>query len=277
MILENYHFNYSLTTNTDKHLILFLHGFMGNIHEFDATIKLLADDFSYLILDLPGHGNTQVSGVDNYYTMPKTAEAIISLLDKLNIPKCFLVGYSMGGRLALYLTLNFSERFYKVILESASPGLATELERLKRVKDDAQIARKLARSGSKKDFGAFLFNWYNQSIFGSIKNHPEFNRMLESRLQNDPIELTKSLQFMGTGNQPSLWDKLQNNQIPLLLMVGENDAKFIDINQEMAQICPVSQLVIISNSAHNIHFENTSEFVDNLKVYFQSTTLPAKR
>jgi 2-succinyl-6-hydroxy-2,4-cyclohexadiene-1-carboxylate synthase len=209
--------------------------------------------------------------------MPKIAEAIISLLDKLNITKCFLVGYSMGGRLALYLTLNFPERFYKVILESASPGLATEPEQLERVKRDAQIARKLARSTSKIDFAAFLFNWYNQPIFGSIKNHPEFKIMLESRLQNHPQELTKSLQFMGTGSQPSLWDKLPNNQIPLLLMVGENDAKFIDINTEMAQICRASQLKIINNSAHNVHFENTSEFVDNLKVYFQSTTLRAKR
>ncbi|WP_414574640.1 2-succinyl-6-hydroxy-2,4-cyclohexadiene-1-carboxylate synthase [Anabaena sp. CCY 9402-a] len=277
MISENYHFNYSLTTNTDKHLILFLHGFMGNIHEFDATIKLLADNFSYLILDLPGHGNTQVSGVDNYYTMPKTAEAIIRLLDKLNIPKCFLVGYSMGGRLALYLTLNFPERFYKVILESTSPGLATEAEQIERIQRDAQIARKLARSVSKIDFAAFLFSWYNQPIFGSMKNHLSFNRMLESRLQNNPQELTKSLQFMGTGSQPSLWNKLQNNQIPLLLMVGENDAKFIDINKEMAQICRASQLKIINNSAHNIHFENTSEFVYHLKVYFESTTLPAKR
>jgi 2-succinyl-6-hydroxy-2,4-cyclohexadiene-1-carboxylate synthase len=277
MILENYHINYSLITNAHKHLILFLHGFMGDIHEFDTAINLLGDNFSYLKVDLPGHGNTQVLGGKEYYTMPKIAEAIISLLDKLNITKCLLVGYSMGGRLALYLTLNFPERFYKVILESASPGLATEPEQIERVKRDAQIARKLARSTSKIDFAAFLFNWYNQPIFGSIKNHPEFKRMLESRLQNHPQELTKSLQFMGTGSQSSLWDKLPNNQIPLLLMVGENDDKFIDINKEMAQICRASQLKIINNSAHNIHFENTSEFVYNLKVYFQSTTLPAKR
>lgn len=270
MILENYSFNYHLINNGYKKLIFFLHGFIGNIHEFDAVINLLGNDFSYLKIDLPGHGNTQVLGVDDYYTMPKTAAAIISLLDKLNINKCFLVGYSMGGRLALYLTLNFPERFEQVILESASPGLLTETERLERVKRDGQIARKLTRIVSKVDFSDFLFNWYNQPIFGSLKHHPQFNLMLENRLQNQPTELVKSLQLMGTGSQPPLWDKIQDNQIPILLLAGENDPKFIHINQQIAIICPRCQLEIISNAAHNIHLENTSEFVRCLRVFFDN-------
>ncbi|ABA23917.1 Alpha/beta hydrolase fold protein [Trichormus variabilis ATCC 29413] len=268
MTIENYQFNYSLTSNTDKPVILLLHGFMGNIDEFDAAIELLGDDFSYLKLDLPGHGKTQVFGGDEYYSMANTAQGLINLLDKLEISKCFLVGYSMGGRLGLYLALHFPERFYQVVLESASPGLATEAERLDRVKRDAQIARKLGRSLAKTDFTAFLLNWYNQPIFGNIKNHSWFERMVESRLQNHPHELVKSLQFMGTGSQPSLWEKLQKNQIPLLLLVGEHDEKFIDINIKMTKIAPASQLKIISNAAHNVHLENTLEFVQQLKVFF---------
>ena len=267
--LKKYKFNYYLNVNINKPLILFLHGFMGNINEFDEAIKLLAEDFSYLTLDLPGHGKTQVLGGDEYYKIEPTAQAIINLLDELKIDKCYLIGYSMGGRLALYLTLYFPERFIKVILESASPGLATEADRLERVRRDAQIAKKLSRSIIKTDFATFLSNWYSQPIFGSIKNHPEFERLLENRLQNHLTELTKSLQFMGTGNQPSLWEKLKDNTIPLLLVVSENDEKFRDINTEMANICKIAQLKVISNTAHNIHFENTVEFVQNIREFFQ--------
>ncbi|MDZ8054728.1 MAG: 2-succinyl-6-hydroxy-2,4-cyclohexadiene-1-carboxylate synthase [Aulosira sp. ZfuVER01] len=269
MSLANYKFNYSLIHNPNKPLILFLHGFMGNIDEFDEAIKLLYDEFSYLTIDLPGHGKTQVLGSDEYYTMPNTAQALINLLDELQINQCFLVGYSMGGRLALYLTLHFPERFYKVLLESASPGLVTEAERLERIKSDSQIARKLTRSIEKIDFSAFLSNWYNQPIFGDIKNHPKYNFMLESRLQNHPLELDKSLRFMGTGCQTSLWEKLKENKIPLLLLAGEYDEKFIDINQKMADICKVAQLKIIKNAGHNIHFENTQEFVQNLRIFLE--------
>jgi len=263
-----YKFNYYLNVNKNKRLILLLHGFMGNINEFDEAIKILTEDFSYLTLDLPGHGKTQVLGSDEYYTIQPTAQAIINLLDELKIDKCYLIGYSMGGRLALYLTLHFPERFIKVVLESASPGLATEAERLERVRRDAQIAKKLSRGIIQTDFAAFLSNWYNQPIFGCIKNHPEYDRMIESRLQNNPYELDKSLRFMGTGCQPSLWEKLQENKIPLLLLVGEYDKKFIAINTEMAQVCEFSQLKIISNAGHNIHFENTLAFVENIKYFF---------
>ncbi|MEH2138195.1 2-succinyl-6-hydroxy-2,4-cyclohexadiene-1-carboxylate synthase [Nostoc sp.] len=267
MTFKKYKLNYSLNVNTNKPLIIFFHGFMGNINEFDEAIKFLAEDFSYLILDLPGHGKTEVLRSDEYYKMEHIAQAIVNLLDELKINKCHLIGYSMGGRLALYLTLNFPERFIKVVLESASPGLATGAERLERVKHDAQIARKISRSIIKTDFAAFVSNWYNQPIFGYIKNHPESDRMIESRLQNNPQELEKSLRFMGTGCQPSLWEKLQDNKIHILLLAGEYDEKFIFINTEMAKICEFAQLRIIRNAGHNIHFENTLAFVENIKSF----------
>ncbi|MBW4503947.1 MAG: 2-succinyl-6-hydroxy-2,4-cyclohexadiene-1-carboxylate synthase [Scytonema hyalinum WJT4-NPBG1] len=266
MTLANYQFHYYFSGNPDKRLILFLHGFMGNSHEFDQAISLLSHEFYCLTVDLPGHGETKVLGGDECYTMPNTAHAIINLLDDLKITKCFLVGYSMGGRLALYLTLHFPERFSKVILESASPGLSTEAERVERVKRDEQIARKLERSVNKNDFAVFLSNWYTQPIFGSIKNHSQFQHLIEVRLQNNPIELAKSLRLMGTGYQPSLWEKLKENTNPLLLLVGEDDEKFIDINQKIAKTWKC-QLKIVSYSGHNIHFVNTMVFVKSVREF----------
>ena len=151
MSLKSYRFHYCFSGNSNRPLILFLHGFMGNSHEFERAISMLNNDFYCLNIDLPGHGKTQVLD-DDCYSMAKTAQELISLLDELKVKQCFLVGYSMGGRLALYLTLNFPLYFDKVILESASPGLSTEEERLERVKRDEQIARKLVRSIEKDDF-----------------------------------------------------------------------------------------------------------------------------
>ncbi len=266
MSFKNYHFHYCFTGNTTQTPILFLHGFMGNSHEFDDAILLLSKEFLCLTIDLPGHGKTKVLGSDEYYTMAKTACAVIEILDHLKITQCFLVGYSMGGRLALYLTLYFPQRFTRVVLESASPGLLTEAERLERVKRDSQIARKLSRSVG-DDFADFLLNWYNQQIFSSIKEHPQFQKLIENRLQNNPVELAKSLQIMGIGCQPSLWEKLKENTSILLLLVGEYDDKFIDINTKMTNICNC-QLKVVNHCGHNIHFENTLLFVENLRDFF---------
>lgn len=267
MSWKNYRFHYDFSGNSNKPLIVFLHGFMGNSHEFDETIFLLKDDFYCLNIDLPGHGKTQVCGDDDCYTMATTADAVINLLEELEVSRCFLVGYSMGGRLALYLTLHFPEVFDRVILESASPGLPTAKERLERSKRDGQIARKLARIIQQDDFSQFLDNWYNQPVFGNIKNHPRFEQMIENRLQNNPSELAKSLKLMGTGVQPSLWENLQDNQVPLLLLVGNNDQKFVEINRKMAQITDSCELKMIDNTAHNIHFENTAVFVKNIRFF----------
>lgn len=261
---NNYEFYYSLMGNQDLPTILFLHGFMGDHKSFEPIMSLLSNQFSCLALDLPGHGKTKVIGGDECYTMPQTAEAVIKVLDKLDIQKCFLVGYSMGGRLALYLTLKFSQRFYKVVLESASPGLKTEEECLQRIKSDKDLADKLEIS----DFSDFLEKWYQNPLFASLKEKPDFEKLWKERLKNNPFELAKSLRNLSTGLQPSLWNELKHNEIPLLLLVGEKDEKFKQINTEMATCCPSSTLKIISNTGHNIHWENMITFVKEIRQFF---------
>jgi 2-succinyl-6-hydroxy-2,4-cyclohexadiene-1-carboxylate synthase len=261
---QKYQFHYSLTDNTNQPLILLLHGFICDCQDFSSIISLLSQSYCCLAVDLPGHGKTQVTGDESCYNMSNTAQALIDLLDDLQIDKCLLLGYSMGGRLALYMTLHFPDRFYKVVLESASPGLKTEKERSHRLESDLQIAQKLENSNLKE----FLYNWYDRPLFKSLTKSPNFDRLIASRLANNPLELAKSLRNMGTGNQPSLWEKLAQNQIPLLLLVGEYDDKFKTINIEIANSCPAACLKIIPESGHNIHFENIDEFVALVRQFY---------
>ena len=257
--------NYCLKGDKKNPVLLLLHGFMGNSEDFNSVISLLSQEFCCLTVDLPGHGKTKIYGGEEYYTMPNTAQALIELLDSLKIDQCFLAGYSMGGRLALYMTLEFSSRFQKVILESASPGLKSELARSLRIQADQKLAQQLETT----NFKSFLSNWYNQPIFNSLRNHSDFKPLIDYRLNNNPLELAKSLRQMGIGKQSSLWEKLKHNKIPLLLLVGEYDRKFRLINTEMAHICPVAQLKIISHTGHNIHLENMQEWSIQVKQFCQ--------
>ncbi|HEY9700921.1 MAG TPA: 2-succinyl-6-hydroxy-2,4-cyclohexadiene-1-carboxylate synthase [Allocoleopsis sp.] len=262
--MKNYKFHYNLIGDKDQPVILFLHGFLGNCHDFAQIIPFLTAHFCCLTVDLPGHGQTIVTNEDIYYTMSYTAEAIINLLDFLQIKKCFLIGYSMGGRLGLYLTLYFPERFNKVMLESASPGLKNEAEKLTRMTNDLKIAQQLETT----DFTEFLNNWYNQPLFTSLKQHINFDELITNRLNNEPIKLAKSLRNLSIGYQPSLWEKLPENHIPLLLIVGEYDQKFININSEMVKLCPYSQMSIVNKTGHNIHWENSHKFMELIKYFF---------
>jgi 2-succinyl-6-hydroxy-2,4-cyclohexadiene-1-carboxylate synthase len=261
---KNHHFHYTLTGKKNQQTILFLHGFTGNNQDFSSVISLLSKNYCCLAVDLPGHGQTRVNGDESCYNMLNTAQALIDLLDDLQIDKCLLLGYSMGGRLALYMTLHFPERFEKVVLESASPGLKTEKDRSHRRQADSQTAQNLENSNIKD----FILNWYDRPLFKSLKKSPKFDQLIAARLANNPLELAKSLRNMGTGHQPSLWEKLAQNQIPLLLLAGVDDDKFTTINAEITSLCPAATLKIIPNSGHNIHFENIDKFVTVVRQFY---------
>jgi len=243
----------------DRSIVVFLHGFLGSGAEFDSIVAQLRN--RWMTIDLPGHGNTRFS---KEYTMANTASAIVDLLNQVEIDQANLVGYSMGGRLALYLALNYPKRFPKAMIESGSPGLKTELERAARIDRDRNLAMQI-----EADFDHFLIDWYNQPLFQSIKAHPKFEQMLKERLHNDPIELARSLREMGTGMQPNLWKKLKSHRHPLLLIVGEYDRKFVVLNQEMISLCETAELSIVPNAGHNIHFENPAWYVDQIKSFFR--------
>jgi 2-succinyl-6-hydroxy-2,4-cyclohexadiene-1-carboxylate synthase len=259
----NYQLGYSLGGNLDRPNILFLHGFLGDRHEFQPISNQLTNGYQYLSIDLPGQGETQVTE-NSDYGMEPTARAIIAALDQLQISRCFLVGYSMGGRLALYLTLRFPDRFIGTVLESASPGLKTAVEREQRSRRDWQLAAELETV----DLSEFLQKWYEQPLFASLVRSPGFAPMLERRRQNRSAELAKSLRYLGTGAQPSLWAELGQNRVPLLLLVGEWDQKFVAINGEMGSLCPLAQLQVVEGCGHNVHFENEPEFVNRLRLFF---------
>lgn len=259
----SYQFHYTLQGDRNLPVVLFLHGFMGSHADFDEPIAHLVDQFCCLAIDLPGHGQTQVLGDAEQYTMPQTAQAVIDLLDQLGIARCFLVGYSMGGRLALYLALHFAQRFPRVVLESASPGLKTDRERQERLQRDWELADQL-----EADFASFLSDWYNQPLFHPLRSHPHFEQIQARRWQNCPQSLATSLRYLSTGQQPSLWPLLSQQTQPLLLLVGDDDRKFHRLNQEIANLCPTAHLQTIPHCGHVVHLEQPVVFTDKIRTFF---------
>jgi 2-succinyl-6-hydroxy-2,4-cyclohexadiene-1-carboxylate synthase len=264
--LKQYKFSYELWGNKNHPKLFFLHGFMGSLADFKPIIEILGDQFCYLAIDLPGHGQTKILNTGLSEDIREIAESLIALLNHLDFTPCHLIGYSMGGRLALYLACRFPHIFKSVVLESASPGLATEPERSQRQQLDEQLAIQL-ETGL---WSSFLSQWYEQPIFESLRHHPNFGLLLERRSQNRPQELAQVLRKLGTGSQPSLWEELSQIQLPISLMVGELDSKFMGINQKMLPHFQNAQLSIVPSCGHVVHFEQPHAFAEILKPHLAS-------
>jgi 2-succinyl-6-hydroxy-2,4-cyclohexadiene-1-carboxylate synthase len=246
--------------------IVFLHGFMGRGADFAPIAMALGDRYCSLLIDLPGHGNS-FNANDQAYTMAATAQLVIACIDRLQLAPAYLYGYSMGGRLALYLAIHYPAYFRHTMLESASPGCRTTEAAIARQQNDAALADRLAQADA-TDFSDFLQNWYQQPLFQSLQQHPNFAALYNQRLQNNSQSLAKSLRGMGTGVQPRLWDDLATHNQPLHLLTGELDQKFTEIQTAMRAIAPQVTGSVIQQTGHNIHWENPGAVIREIASFF---------
>jgi 2-succinyl-6-hydroxy-2,4-cyclohexadiene-1-carboxylate synthase len=260
---KHYQFNYTLTGNDERPAIVWLHGFLGNLTDWDQLVNRFRDSYCCLALDLPGHGQTRTYGGQPAYSMPWCAEGIIGLLNELGIAKAHLIGYSMGGRLALYLAVNYPGYWHKIIIESASPGLPSIEEKKERWQFDQKLAARLKHG----DFRQFLSDWYAQPVFGSLRFHPDFAVLQKNREQNNRLELSRSLRGMSVGKQPSLWNKLPQIKLPIMMLVGQNDLKYVRIGEMMQRVHPILNLKIVENCSHLVHFERPGLFGDLIESF----------
>jgi 2-succinyl-6-hydroxy-2,4-cyclohexadiene-1-carboxylate synthase len=240
----------------DSPVVLFLHGFMGSSADWQDVVAAIEDRAFCVSLDLPGHG-ASLGLTQDVYAVEGTARAVVLVLDELEVERPVMVGYSMGGRLALYLALRYPERCAGLFLESVSPGFESADERAARRASDEEKAKRL-ESG---DFDAFLRDWYRQPLFESLANNESLlRRTITARRRNDPAELARSLRAMGAGSQPSLWKDLEGLAVPALAVAGELDGKYAGISSRMASISVKVEPVVIPGVGHNAHDEAPAQY-----------------
>lgn len=254
---------YHYTLAGEGPTLLLLHGFTGSAENWAPLTTALSGSYRLLALDLPGHGRTEAPADPARYTMEAVARDVDALLDHLQASPAHLLGYSMGGRLALYLALHRPRRWTSLILESASPGLATAAEQAQRVAQDEALADFIEREG----VPAFVDRWQALPLFASQKRLPQDVQQAhrEARRRNRPRGLANSLRGMGTGVQPSLWPRLGELALPVLLITGELDEKFVGIAQQMAHELPNVSLEIAPRAGHTVHLERPNFYVDLLQ------------
>ncbi len=239
--------------------LILLHGFTGSRENWQPFIDTLAEQYQVVTVDLPGHGETDGPNDPARYAMEPVAADIVALIERVSDEPAHLLGYSMGGRLALYVAVHHSQHLRSLTLESASPGLATATEQAERRDRDNALANRIEREG----IVAFVDFWEQLSLWDSQQqlSADVRGRLREQRLRNNPVGLANSLRGMGTGVQPSLWGALEQMTLPTLLITGQHDAKFQRIKDEMAERLPNVERVVIPGAGHTTHLERPSAFL----------------
>jgi len=239
--------------------VLLLHGFTGSSSTWEGMDASLP--FQLVMPDLAGHGRTTRLSQG----LEAEAEAVKKMMEECGFPSFHLIGYSMGGRLALVIALLYPESVRSLILESASPGLESEKERAARRNSDEKLARMIEREG----VASFVQFWENIPMFHSQKELPPAvqKKVREERESQSAAGLASSLRSMGTGSQASYWERLESLAMPVLLLTGTRDEKFTGIASRMSRHIPLCEWIQFNGAGHAIHVEQRDKFGTIVKTF----------
>lgn len=244
--------------------VVLVHGFSGSVEAWGEIPARLSQRLAahtaggapaptVVAVDLPGHGGSAAPADPERYRIEAVTRDLVAVLDHLGAERAIWVGYSMGGRVALATAALHPDRTRAVVLESASPGLETEGERrARRVRDEA-LAGDIHRDGLE----AFVERWMALPLFETQRRLPGAvrSRERERRLLASPLGLANTLRGLGTGAQPSFWDRLAGLTAPVLLLTGAEDRKFTELAERMAGDIPAVHRVIVPGTGHAVHLE----------------------
>jgi 2-succinyl-6-hydroxy-2,4-cyclohexadiene-1-carboxylate synthase len=240
--------------------VVLLHGFTGSARAMAELAEGLSDAHRTLSPDLVGHGRSAAPREAAAYSMPACVGQLAAVFDELDLRAAHLIGYSMGGRVALAFAVAHPARVASALLVGASAGIRDPQQRAERVRADEALAERIEREGVE----AFVDFWVSQPFLVDERRLGARGvaEAREQRLENSAHGLAASLRGMGTGAQPPIHDVLARVDIPICLAVGEDDLKFRALATEMSEELPNARIEIVPKAGHSAHADNPTAFLE---------------
>jgi 2-succinyl-6-hydroxy-2,4-cyclohexadiene-1-carboxylate synthase len=266
------HIDYYCTihqNDTNLPYLLMLHGFMGSGEVFGAVIEKLMRFCNPVTIDLPGHGKSDGSEDPERYQTEKQLNDLDSILQRLKLNSLILYGYSMGGRLALNMALEYPGYFSGMILESSTCGIISDQERKKRAGIDEKRAKEI-----ENDYTGFLKEWMSLPLFKCENIKKEHRSVYSSVMENQkPIFMAACLRGFGSGSMQPVCGRLTTFDKPVLLLAGSKDEKFVKINRQMEHELPDAATVIVRDACHRVHLDQPGKLVMEIETYIKQKIL----
>jgi 2-succinyl-6-hydroxy-2,4-cyclohexadiene-1-carboxylate synthase len=240
------------------------------LHGFTQTGRLwgefgtdLEDHHRLVRIDLPGHGSSAAVAADLWESADLVVEAVGAATGSRSAP-FDLCGYSLGGRLALHVALSHPEAVRHLIVISATAGIDDDEARKQRRIRDEEMARELEFSD---DVGAFVERWLAAPMFAGLRAGAAER---EERERNTATGLASSLRHAGTGTQVPLWDRLGEIAVPVLVMAGADDPRFVQAAVRMRDRIRHASLALVPGAGHAAHLQQPQLTARTISTWLQT-------
>lgn len=235
-----------------------VHGFTQTRRSWAPLAERLAATRPVVLVDAPGHGGS----ADHRLNLWSAGRELVRTVGEAD-----LLGYSMGARICLHAAIGSPELVRRLVLVGATAGIADPQARAGRHADDVALADSIEQGGDRA-LPDFLDRWLSGPLFGGLSAEAAG---LDDRLANTAAGLAASLRLCGTGSQEPLDDRLGQLSMPVLLVVGERDAKFRVEAERLAGGIPQAETVLVEGAGHACHLEQPDAFFEVVEAWLTRT------
>ncbi len=262
-----YHVSHWPPQEAQGDVIVALHGFSGSGLDFKVIAENKSKKYAWYAPDFIGHGETDAPCALDEYKINAIIDSLEKMLEHYKIIKPIIIGYSMGGRVALHYAIARPKSVRALVLIGTTPGIYDEREKEDRRRADYALADEIIKFGIE----AFANKWECRPVITTQNLIPEKHQkaIKERRRMNRPIGLANSLRGFGTGMMNPVWDKLRSINCRQLLVTGELDSKFARFAKLMQKESDLTHHVSIPKVGHAVHLESPVLFTNLLEDFLR--------
>jgi pimeloyl-ACP methyl ester carboxylesterase len=234
--------------------LILIHGAFDNMDMWYNQVPAFSRYFRVITYDIRGFGKTESR--EAVYSVTQFKEDLYQFTKALGIEKTYCLGFSLGGSIEVQLAIEHPELVKAVVLSNSSAGLPLSTPPPQAMERGQKIAELLGKGDMRAAAEMMAMSAFSPDF--KSKNPVEFERFVNSKLQNDPYKLAQVMQSLrgGGGSTPDV-SKLQ---CPALLIIGEHDLGMSPSRgKQLQEAIPNSKLVTIA-AGHSCPFEAPDEF-----------------
>jgi 2-succinyl-6-hydroxy-2,4-cyclohexadiene-1-carboxylate synthase len=249
--------------------VTLLHGFTQSGRSWRELISHMPEGWKWIVPDLRGHGQT-VTRLGAPCSMDACTDDLVALWEELDLGRTHLVGYSMGGRLALHVAARLPERLLSLLTIGAHAGLDEDAREGRRKGDEA-LAERIEKDGIE----SFVDHWGSLPLFAGLQRRGEgyVAQLHAERLHNHVAGLACSLRGMGAGVMEPLWDELGRVGVPCTFVAGQLDHGYVASARRLAATVPSGRVDIVLRAGHAVHQERPDAFARVLSNHLAHTSI----
>ena len=250
---NNISMNYEVSG--DGKWLTLIHGAGDNLEAWWNQVPTLSRSYRVLTYDVRGHGQTETPPAE--YNIGLLVQDLYELLKALNVPETYILGYSMGGRIALGLALAHPEMVKALIL--ANSGVAPIQRSEEEMKQMMEMRQRQMEIVEKQGLGPAMDEMTTRALSpGFAEKKPEvFAHYKEIRLKNDPRAYLTLMKAMPWAAPPPDVSALK---LPTLIIAGEHDLLTGPEAAKASQRLIAGSKLVVMPTGHAAAIEQPDEF-----------------